>query len=176
MNDWDIPNEDFAKPIRKPKLLNLVDHYLTGSWEALGAGAPTLVALAQICSQALVDVPELDPLQLAPEAKAILYAARTRGIIEIKAVQTAFDVPSRLLAVYVELDEDQTVAFRDRSNPEVTARFLEGFRQLCTQGLIVHHVHRDFSLSATGFALARTVSKKEVDPWLNQATDLGLHD
>ncbi len=49
---------EFAKPIRRVTSLNPVDSYLSGSWEALGAGAPVLVALAQICSQALIDSPD----------------------------------------------------------------------------------------------------------------------
>jgi hypothetical protein len=167
---------EFAKPIRRVTSLNPVDSYLSGSWEALGAGAPVLVALAQICSQALIDSPDASSRTFSPEAKAILVASRDRGVIEIKGVNTAFEAPSRMLAVYIEVTEDRTIAFRDKEKPEVTVRFLEGFRQLCQAGLVLHHIHRDFSLSQTGFELARSISSEEVEPWLSMGTEFGLHD
>jgi len=172
-------DDDYSKPIRSVSKLQPVDNYLSGSWEALGAGAPVLVALAQLCSQAMVDLsaantPAVE--QLAPEAKAILVAARDRGVIELKGVNTAFDPAARLLAVYVELDGIQTIAFRDPQNPEVTVSFLEGFRQLCRLGLVMHHIHRDFSLTLLGFQIARTIDRQEIQPWLNKGTEFGLHD
>lgn len=167
-------------PVKKSVTgLNPVDNYLSGSWEALGAGAPVLVALAQLCCQAMVErsSPKLGSAEgLLPEAKAILYAARNRGLVEIRGVNTAFDPAARLLAVYVELDEGQTIAFRDPEKPETTVLFLEGFRQLCELGLVMHHLHRDFSLTAFGFELARTVSQKEVQSWLDKGSEFGLHD
>jgi hypothetical protein len=81
-----------------------------------------------------------------------------------------------MLAVYVELDEVQTIAFRDPNHPETTVRFLEGFRALCKNGLVMHHIHRDFSLTSRGFELARTLTLDEVQPWLNKGTEFGLHD
>ena len=167
---------DFALPIRKVTKLMPVDHYLHGSWEALGAGAPVLVALAQLTSQAIIDQPECDPAKLSGEAKAILVAAKARGVIEIKGSHTAFEAPSRMLAVYIEIDDTRTIAFRDPEKPEVTVRFLEGFRQLCAFGLVVHHTHRDFSLTQQGFALARSLPTKELKPWLDQGREFGLHD
>jgi hypothetical protein len=189
-NLWDQPQEkpmdrekpmddDYSKPIRSVSKLQPVDNYLSGSWEALGAGAPVLVALAQLCSQAMVELPAANPPaaeQLAPEAKAILVAARDRGVIEMKGVNTAFDPAARLLAVYVELDGTQTIAFRDPENPEVTVSFLEGFRHLCRLGLVMHHIHRDFSLTLLGFQIARTIDRQEVQPWLDKGTEFGLHD
>jgi hypothetical protein len=127
----------------------------------------------------MVDLDAANPIdveQLSPEAKAILVASRDRGVIEVKAVNAAFEAPSRMLAVYVELDEVQTIAFRDRNEPEVTVRFLEGFRVLCQKGLVMHHIHRDFSLTSRGFEIARTISKQEVQPWLDKGTEFGLHD
>jgi hypothetical protein len=168
-----------SRPIRSVTKLQPVDHYLHGSWEALGSGAPALVALAQLCSQAMVELPAANGTSvegLSPEAKAILIAARDRGVIEIKAVNTAFDPAARLLAVYVELTDAQTIAFRDPGNPEVTVAFLEGFRQLCRRGLVMHHIHRDFSLSLLGFQVARTIDRQEVQPWLDKGTEFGLHD
>ncbi len=171
--------QDFTKPIRSVAKLQPLDNYLSGSWDALGAGAPVLVALSQLCSNAMVDLNAASPIdveQLSPEAKAILVASRDRGVIEVKAVNAAFEAPSRMLAVYVELDEVQTIAFRDRNEPEVTVRFLEGFRVLCQKGLVMHHIHRDFSLTSRGFEIARTISKQEVQPWLDKGTEFGLHD
>ena len=171
--------QDFSKPIRSVAKLQPLDNYLSGSWDALGAGAPVLVALSQLCSNAMVELNaanEIATIPLSPEAKAILVAARNRGVIEIKAVNAAFEAPSRMLAVYVEIDETQTVAFRDPHEPEVTVRFLEGFRVLCENGLVMHHIHRDFSLTSRGFELARTISQQEVQPWLDKGTEFGLHD
>jgi len=171
--------QDFSKPIRSVTKLQPLDNYLSGSWDALGAGAPILVALAQLSSGAMVnfDTAKALPVSaLSREAQAILVAARDRGVIELKAVNAAFEAPSRMLAVYVELDETQTIAFRDPHAPEVTVRFLEGFRTLCEQGLVMHHIHRDFSLTSRGFELARSISKEEVQPWLDKGTEFGLHD
>lgn len=172
-------DSDFSKPIRSVSKLQPLDSYLSGSWDALGAGAPVLVALSQLSSDAMVNLSAAADCKLEvllPEAKAILVAARSRGVIELKALNTAFEAPSRLLAVYVEIDETQTIAFRDPNVPEVTIRFLEGFRQLCALGLVMHHIHRDFSLTSKGFDLARTISQQEVQPWLDKGTEFGLHD
>lgn len=163
------------------KNLNPVDNYLHGSWEALGNGAPMLVALAQLSSEAWVhrrDTPEggYALSDLMPEAKAILFAAGQRGMIEIRAVNSAFEAAARMLAVYVEIDAERTIAFRDASRPEVTVRFLEGFRELCTTGLVLHHVARDFSLAPAAFELAKQIEAEEVAELLDQATEFGLHD
>jgi len=183
----------------KTKHLSPIDNYLSGSWEALGNGAPVLVALAQICSEAWTRGPRQTSKQasrsaatgaagdhsddvdsgiegLSGEALAILHAARSRGIIELKAVNTAFDAAARLLAVYVEETDERTIAFRDSQRPEVTVRFLDGFRELCERGLVIHHIYRDFSLSPRGFELAQGVERATVQKWLDMATEFGLHD
>jgi hypothetical protein len=168
---------EFSKPIRRVTSLNPVDSYLSGSWEALGAGAPILVALAQLCSQAIVDRPSVPPLEsFSPAARAILYAARIRGVIEVKGLHTAFEAPSRLLAVYIEDEEGNTIAFRDARNPEITVQFLEGLRELCISGLVIHHLLRDFSLSSAGFAMARQIELEDIQKWLAKGTEFGLHD
>ena len=159
--------------------LNPVDNYLHGSWEALGNGAPMLVALAQLCSERWVHSDQLEcpaVADLTPEAKAILFAARDRGIIEVRAVNSAFDAAARLLAVYVELSDERTIAFRDQADPEVTARFLDGFRELCNHGLVMHHIHRDFSLAPRGIDLGQSIPQSDVQRWLDKATEFGLHD
>jgi hypothetical protein len=159
--------------------LNPVDNYLHGSWEALGNGAPMLVALAQLCCDRWVHGgkrEQVDVSQLSGEARAILFSARDRGTIEIKAVNSAFDAAARLLAVYVELDDEHTIAFRDSRRPEVTVRFLDGFRELCELGLILHHIYRDFSLAPSALLLAKSIDRVSVQSWLDMATEYGLHD
>ena len=160
--------------------LNPVDNYLHGSWEALGQGAPTLVALAQLCSDCwgLGKQPTENAAenQFGPEARAILFAAQHRGIIEIRAVNSAFDAAARLLAVYVELSDERTIAFRDPKNPAVTVRFMEGFRELCQHGLVMHHIYRDFSLTPRGIKVAQLITASDVQHLLEQATEFGLHD
>lgn len=149
---------------------------LQASWEALGEGAPTLAALAAICARAIVK-PVKDSVEpLSREAQAILFAAKDRGVIEVRGVRTAFEAPARLLAVYVELDEHRTIAFRNREVPEVTVRFFEGLCQLCRAGLVLHHLHRDFSLSQAGFERAMQIEQAEVEALLAEATEFGLHD
>ena len=171
----------FAPPYKNTTMvfnLNPVDNYLHGSWEALGNGAPMLVALAQLCSERWVrgQSTAVDLSSLSGEAQAILFAAQGRGIVEIKAVNSAFDAAARLLAVYVELDDEHTIAFRDAKNPEVTVRFLDGFRELCDSGLVLHHIYRDFSLAPSALKLARTIEREQVQHLLDKATEFGLHD
>ncbi|WP_164102194.1 hypothetical protein [Candidatus Laterigemmans baculatus] len=150
---------------------------MAGSWEALGEGAPTLAALAGVCARAVVHPPAPVALEeLSGEAQAILFAAGERGVIEVRGVSTAFEAPARMLAIYVEEDPQRTIAFRDRERPEVTLRFFEGFCELCRGGLVLHHLHRDFSLTKRGFELARRVEREKVAELLELATEFGLHD
>ncbi|HBJ39057.1 MAG TPA: hypothetical protein DDZ51_30790 [Planctomycetaceae bacterium] len=150
---------------------------MAASWEALGSGGPTLAALAAVCAKAIVHPPDFSAQQsLSLEAQAILYAARNRGVIEVRGVRTAFEAPGRLLAVYVEEDETRTVAFRSRTHPEVTVRFFDGFCELCRAGMILHHLHRDFTLSRIGFQRAMTISHHDIAQQLAEATEFGLHD
>ena len=159
------------------KNLNPVDNYLHGSWEALGEGAPLLVALAQMCSERWVRGESAVTLEeLSQHARCLLYAARNRGIIEIRAVNSAFDAAARILAVYVELSDERTIAFRNQHSPEVTLKFLEGFRELCAGGLVIHHIYRDFSLAPQALTMARQIERTEVQELLDQATEFGLHD
>lgn len=157
--------------------LNPVDNYLHGSWEALGNAAPMLVALAQLASDSWVKRPKATGADdLSGAARAILFAARQRGIVEIKAVNSAFDAASRILAVYVEMDDERTIAFRDPADPAVTIEFLEGFKELCAGGLMLHHIHRDFSLSTSGLEIARAVKQEDVQELLDKASEFGIHD
>jgi hypothetical protein len=160
----------------------LVEHQafhgeMAASWEAMGEGGPTLAALAAICARALVLHDDAaDSREFSLEALAILYSARHRGVIEVRGVKTAFEASGRLLAVYVEESEHRTVAFRSRENPEVTIRFFDGFCELCRAGFVVHHLHRDFTLSRRGFEKAKSIDPKEIEDQLAAATEFGLRD
>ncbi|MEZ6088292.1 MAG: hypothetical protein R3C05_09760 [Pirellulaceae bacterium] len=148
---------------------------LQGGWEALGNGAPTLVALAQVCAKALIE--DVQPSEtLSVEARTILYAARNRGMIEVRGVNTAFEATARMLAIYIEEDEHRTIAFRNPEKPQVTVRFFEAFCELCRSGLILHHLFRDFSLTDRGFQMARQIDVAEVRDSLGEATEFGLLD
>jgi hypothetical protein len=145
------------------------------TWQELGEGVPTLTGFARLCSLALARESQSSP-QLSAEAKALLFAAKDFGMIEIKGSNRAFDAPSRLLAAYVEQSSTKTVVFRNREIPEYTIRMLAGFRELCEAGLVMHHIYCDFSLTREGFALARTIEKAEVETILKGSTDLSSAD
>lgn len=153
---------------------------MASSWDAMGEGGPTLAALAALCARTLVQRLESPSASsepsFSPEALAILYTARERGVIEVRGVKTAFEAPGRLLAIYVEESEHRTVAFRSRENPEITVRFFDGFCELCGAGLILHHLHRDFTLSRQGFVKAREIDRREIEDELAHATEFGLHE
>ena len=85
---------------------------MAASWEALGEGAPTLAALAGLCAQRLLEPPRDVALEtLSLPSRTILYAARQRGVIEVRGVSSAFEAPARMLAVYVEEDDQRTIVF-----------------------------------------------------------------
>jgi hypothetical protein len=144
------------------------------TWQDLGQGAPTLAGLARVCSLSMATGGD-KRLALSPEAKAILFAARNRGVIEVKGANRAFDAPGRMLAVYVETEPERTLIFRSRENPIMTIRFLAGFRELCAAGLVMHHIYQEFSLTREGVELAATVPEGDVAALLGLATDVGLH-
>lgn len=131
-------------------------------WQELSEGAATIIGFAEICSQALQGTAEeVDSDRLSDEAKAILAVAAERGVIEIRAQKDGFDSVERFLAVCVEYAPEQRLLFLQKENPRQTVRFLEGFRQLCQAGLVLHHLQRDFSLSSRGFEVAQRFSKSE---------------
>ncbi|MHB0954774.1 MAG: hypothetical protein ACYC0X_00200 [Pirellulaceae bacterium] len=142
------------------RIAESVDQLAT-TWGDLGIGAPTIIALAQLCSRAIVTGPAVAE-DLSPEAKAILFTAGQRGILEIRGSNTAYESPSRLLTVFVELDSDARVRFRDPGNVEQNVRFLEGFRQLCAHGLVMHHLFHEFTLTAAGFLRATSIHPDEI--------------
>lgn len=131
-------------------------------WEELGAGAPTIVAFARLSSDALAANRQTSGEELSDEARAILFAARHRGAIEIKGVNEAFESSERFLAICIELDSDRQFILKRRDDPVLTIRFLDGFRQLCASGLVMHHLFRDFSLTRSGFEIARQIGRHDV--------------
>src|SRR5262245_13128334 len=142
------------------------------AWSELGHGAPTIAGLANVASRAMADGGDKH-LPLSPEARCLLFAARERGVIEVKGANRAFDAPGRMLAIYVETDANHTLIFRSRVNPIYTIRFLAGFRELCAAGLAMHHIYTEFSLTREGLELAQTVSRDEVAELLDLAVVMG---
>jgi hypothetical protein len=144
-------------------------------WEDLNFGAPTIIALANICSHAMsasqTDI-ERNVSQLSDEAKTILVAASQRGTIDIRASRERVDSVERFLAVCVEHELEQWMLFLDRDKPEQTIRFLDGFRQLCMAGLVIHHLQKDFSLSSSGFDLAKTLNRDDFKELLTFPTEI----
>ncbi|HEV7279028.1 MAG TPA: hypothetical protein VGN57_02345 [Pirellulaceae bacterium] len=139
-----------------------------GSLQAdLGSGAPTVMAFARLSAQALLRNPSVEPDseedELSLEAQAILYTARRRGIIEVKAAPKEFNPADRFLTVYVEEDTDRIRVFRDSSEPRNTVRYLEAFAQICRLGLTMHHLAGEFSLTERGFRLAQLVPAAAVE-------------
>ncbi len=142
------------------------------TWAELGHGAPTLAGLARVASEALATGGDPN-VKLSAEARCVLFAARERGIIEVKGANRAFDAPGRMLAVYVELDAERTLLFRIRENPPATIRFLAGFRELCVAGLVMHHIYTEFSLTRSGLEAAAKIAAEEVQPLLEMAQEMG---
>jgi len=142
-------------------------------WKDLTHSVPTLAALAQLASDRLVN-PNTVEIELAPEAKTILSITRDRGVIELKSNNTEFESAQRMLAVYVEQSADTHVMFRSRTEPEVTVRFLDGFRQLCDAGLVMHQVGGEFSLTSQGYEQARKINPAEVTDLVSMGTVLSF--
>jgi len=157
-----------------PKL-HTDDNSLALSWEALGHGAPTIMGLAKLCSESLASDRKIES-GLSREAKTILYASRQRGVIAINASNKAFDSVDRFLSIHVEVDEDTVLAFKSKKEPMLTVRYLDAFRELCSGGLIHHHLFREFSLSTFGFEVASQIDEGEVRDFLAQGVELGRHE
>lgn len=153
--------------MNEQRLPSSEDRYHFAAWEELGAGAPTVIAFAALCSQALV-APAAPETPLSLPARTILYLARQRGVLEIRGKYDAFSATARLLSVSVVLDDEQTLALLTPEDPELTVRFLDGFRELCQSGLVMHHLFREFSLTTRGFESARRVTREEVEPLLGR--------
>ena len=144
------------------------------SWQDLEFGAPTIIGYARLCSLALSQPtpgsPSLD--DLSNEAKTILAAVRERGTLDVRASRESFDSAERFLAVCVEFELDRRLLFLQKEDPKQTVRFLEGFRELCQSGLVVHHLQKDFSLSAAGFDLAAKLTRDDYEDLLSFAVEI----
>jgi len=126
------------------------------TWADLCNGTPTIIALAHLCAvvQSRPELPKVDPSQLSDEARALLISSRDRGTLSIRGDKNAFEPAERFLAVCVEKQEGQKLEFRSR-DAEQTVKFMDGLRQLCACGLVMHQLMNDFSLTSQGFELAR---------------------
>jgi hypothetical protein len=143
------------------------------AWQELADGAPTIVAFAQLCSTSLLEPDQvLLAEQFTDEAKAILALAAKRGTIEIRAHRDPVDSVERFLSVCVEVEPERRHLFLQKENPQQTVRFLDAFRELCRAGLIVHHLHRDFSLSRQGFEFAKQFDPSDFVDLIGFATEL----
>jgi len=149
----------------------LDDRQLSKDWEALGNGVSTIAALAMLCSKALAGQAEAQD-SLSVEAKAILFVAKDCGLIEIKGTYSAFERSERLLAVHVEQSAETGIVFRSRRDPRFTIRCLEGFRQLCAAGLVMHHLYGEFSLTERGYKAAAAITPNEVQAILDEASSV----
>jgi hypothetical protein len=145
---------------------------LEPGWELLQHGVPTVIGFARLCSAAIgrsefpVDAIEA----LSPEAQAIAFSAKGRGVIELRGNKNAFEPADRFLAVCVVIDDDRRLVFKNKFEPRRTLAFLEGFRQLCAAGLAIHHLMFDFSLTVHGFALADQIDPEPLKLFLEFAT------
>lgn len=141
-------------------------------WDHLAEGAATILGLARICSRSFSQQTPAE-IELSLEAKAILFAARERGVIEIVGKKNAFDSVDRFVSVHVEHEPHQFLSFKRKEDPEQTIKFVEGFKQLCIGGYVMHHMLREFSLTMTGFEAARKIAESEVKAKLDFANELG---
>lgn len=142
-----------------------------GMWQQLSDGVPTVAGFAGLCSRFLAGMIE-PPSELCDEANAILVAASDRGVLEIRVSKEAFDSLERFVAVCVEKSPDHRLIFKQKSNPRQTLRFIEGFRQLCQAGLVMHHAQKDFSLTVAGFEAAEKLSQGDYQKLLDFAEEV----
>lgn len=134
------------------------------AWQELDHGTAMVCGFAELCRRALISPPEqpvtLD--QLSEKSLAILACGRVRGVVDVRGSRDEFDAVDRFLAVCVESEPDRRFLFRRKEDPRQTVEYLEAFAQLCRNGLVLHHLSRDFSFSATGFALANSLSAEQL--------------
>lgn len=145
-------------------------------WEDLTNGVPTISAFAQLCSEVLADrnnnQRSNDPSNFSAEAQAIVKSAANTGSISIRGDKNAFEPEERYLAICVELPEARRIEFRFTGNPQQTIRFMDGFRQLCCHGLVMHQLMNEFSLTASGFDLAKVIDDTAVAPVISSAREV----
>jgi hypothetical protein len=145
------------------------------TWGDVVSGAPSIIGFAALAGRAIATNARLEGgLSLA--AQAILLTARDRGSLEIKASKNAYDSAQRLLAVYVELAPERFLAFRSSTRPHYTIEMLDGFRQLCAAGMVMHHLGHDFSLTHAGMLAAAAVEREAVVGLLAEAVELDFDE
>ncbi len=132
------------------------------AWDDLLQSAPTVMAFAQICFQAMIEPPDCELDSLSDEAKTLLWAAKDRGVMELKGDWEAFDSSERLLSVNVEVQDQVHWLFKRPGDPQQTMRFLEGFALLCRNHLVIHQWQREFCLTDRGFMLAAQVDDRSL--------------
>ena len=145
----------------------LGDHASGNMWDDLGKGAPTIMALARLCGEAL-GRSITPPDTLSAEACCLLYLSRERGAFEVKATDNAFDAIDRFLTVHVEIQEDELLPIKIRGDAAATSQLFAGFCELCTCGLVMHHIYRDFSLTPAGFERGQNISRQPIETLLER--------
>lgn len=142
------------------------------SWEILQHGIPAVTGFARLCGAAMarLDAAPASAAALSPEALALAYSARARGGLELRGNKNAFEWADRLMAVCVLVDDDHRLVFKSKSDPRQTIAFLEGFRQLCAAGLVMHHLMFEFALTTPGFVLAEQADPGRLKPLIDFAT------
>lgn len=129
-------------------------------WNELSESVPVIAALAALAARAWTGpTPERNP-ELSHEARALLAAAAERGIFELRTTPAEFDSSDRMLAVSVERPDQRRFIFKRTGEPRRTLRYLEAFRELCEQGLVIHQLQKEFSLTERGFAVAATLTRE----------------
>lgn len=124
----------------------------------LARGMPAVTGLALLSSRALAGLCK-PPAELGRQAEAILALAAERGLIELRIQPDRIDSSERLLAVAVEISGEERKVLRKTGDPAWTMGFVEGLRQLCLGGLVVHLAGHEFVLSAAGFEKARALDR-----------------
>ena len=137
----------------------------------LASGARTILGFASLCARAISGETEV-PGQLSREALAILVCAANRGMIDLRISKEGFDSTQRLLSVCVEIADGHWLLFRQTGNARRTIEFLDGFRELCEAGLVIHHQLADFSLTRAGFELAGTLQLSDFEQETRFATKI----
>lgn len=123
-------------------------------WNELSESVPVIAALAALAARAWTEPLAERSRALSREAKALLAAASERGIFELRTTPAEFDSSDRMLAVCIERPDQRRLIFKRTGEPRRTLRYLEAFRELCEQGLVMHQLQKEFSLTERGFAVA----------------------
>lgn len=129
-------------------------------WAELNESVPTIAGLARMAAGAFGRSPP-DPGKLSREALALLAASQQRGVFELRAASAEFDSSDRLLAVCIETTGDRRWVFKRSGNPRQTLKYLDGFRELCQTGLVLHQLQKEFSLTTSGFDFASRLDPQD---------------